>query len=143
MWKFVDSGGLEEARQQALYVELQDKDIKTPASITREKAFAILNRCHEAFAGSGDLAFSGFTANSTKKSESLAKYRIQALLTSFDECKAHNTLFDVVQFNPESKLDLRFLIRNMRKHLSALVGLLALFGFTGHRIVIQIVAIQK
>jgi hypothetical protein len=40
------------------------------------------------------LRFSGFTANSTKKSEWLAKDRIQAVLTSFNECKAHNTLFE-------------------------------------------------
>jgi AbiV family abortive infection protein len=91
VWKFVRSSGLEQARQQGLYVELQDKDIKTPARITREKAFDILKLCHEAFAGSGDIAFSGFEAYSTKKSEWLATDAIQAVLTSFNECKAHNT----------------------------------------------------
>jgi hypothetical protein len=89
-WQFVNSGGLEQTRQQALYVEMSQNRVRTPARITREQTFALITRCHAALHGSGDLAFSGFTADATIKSERLATRELSEVDSALQACVMHN-----------------------------------------------------
>lgn len=87
---FVNSGGLEQTRQQALYVEMTHNKIQTPVRITRQKTFTLIKLCHNAFHGTGDLAFSGFVAESTTKSEWLATRELGEVDSAMQTCMAHN-----------------------------------------------------
>lgn len=72
---------------------MRHKEIKIPASITREKAFRMLEMSFNAFIETGDLAFSGFDASLTSKSEWLASETIEQLKREFDQCAARNRSF--------------------------------------------------
>ncbi len=89
-WRYINSGGLEQTRQQALYVELSDKKIGTPHRVTRVKAFDVIMRCREAFFGIADLGYSGFNCESTSKSEWLASLARDEIELAFEMCSAHN-----------------------------------------------------
>ena len=69
---FIDSGGLEIAKQQAFYVELIGNAVTTPSRITREKARGLLSDVLSAIAQSGDIGLNGFHCESTAQSERLA-----------------------------------------------------------------------
>lgn len=90
LWLFVNSGGLEQARQQALYVEISQNRVRTPARITRERTFEWITRCHAALRGSGELAFSGFTADVTTKAEWLATRELSRADSALQACVVHN-----------------------------------------------------
>lgn len=93
IWFWVDRRGLERKKQDALYVEMGHKEIKIPASVTREKAFKMLEMSFNAFVKTGDLAFSGFDASPTSKSEWLASETKKQLKREFDQCAANNHSF--------------------------------------------------
>ena len=87
---YIQSGGMENSRQQSLYVEMAKKKILTPSRITIEKSFEMIKLCFDAFQGTADLAFNGFTAAPTDKSEWLAKRALQEILESFEICLSHH-----------------------------------------------------
>ena len=89
-WMHIDTGGLEYARQQALYVELSNKKVGTPQRVKKEKTFDMLTKCQEAIIGTGDLGFSGFAAESTSKSEWLINQAIDEVKGAFERCVEHN-----------------------------------------------------
>lgn len=90
LWAFVNSGGLEQTRKQALYVEMTHDTVQTPDRITPQKTFALIKLCHAAFHGTGDLGFSGFTAESTAKSDWLATRELGGVDSAIKTCMAHN-----------------------------------------------------
>jgi len=90
LWSFVDSGGFEQTRQQSLYVEMTHKAVNTPDRITPRKTFRIIQLCYDAFHGTGDLAFSGFEADSTSKSEWLATRELGEVNVAMESCLKHN-----------------------------------------------------
>jgi AbiV family abortive infection protein len=87
---FIYSGRLEQTRQQALYVEMVGNKVQTPNRITSRKTFELIKLCHTAFRETGDLAFSGFTATSTEKSEWLATRELGEVDSAMQICVAHN-----------------------------------------------------
>jgi hypothetical protein len=90
LWPFIKSGGLEQTRQQALYVEMTPKSIGTPERITPDKTFKLIKLCYDAFHETGDLGFSGFTASSTAKSEWLAARELGVVESAMKSCIAHS-----------------------------------------------------
>lgn len=57
-FRYIDEGGLETAKQQALYVELTDEyDVLAPSRITQGKAFGMLEDVLRGFKESRDIAF--------------------------------------------------------------------------------------
>ncbi len=88
--EFVYSGGLEQTRQQALYVEMEDNSVQTPSRITSQKTFTLIELCHAAFHETADLGFSGFRAESTAKSEWLASRELSKVDEAMQTCVAHN-----------------------------------------------------
>lgn len=92
-WRYIVDGGLEQTRRQALYVELSGKRVETPQRVTRAKSFELLNKCYEVFSGIGDLAFSGFTAYSTSKSEWSANLALEEVRSAFEMCSEHSRRF--------------------------------------------------
>jgi AbiV family abortive infection protein len=95
--EFVYSGRLEQTRQQALYVEMADDTIQTPNRVTSQKTFALIKLCHAAFHGTRDLGFSGFTAESTVKSEWLATRELGEVDSAMQTCIAHNSAIKKVK----------------------------------------------
>ena len=89
-WRYIDSGGLEYARQQALYVEMSKKKVEAPLRINSAKAFDQLSKCRDAIAGTGDLGFNGFAAEPTSKSEWLTNQAMDEVNAAFERCVAYN-----------------------------------------------------
>ena len=89
-WSFVNSGGVEQTRQQSLYVEMTNKAVNTPDQITPRKTFWVIQLCYDAFHGTEDLAFSGFNADSTSKSEWLATRELGEVNLAMESCLKHN-----------------------------------------------------
>jgi AbiV family abortive infection protein len=89
-WKtrFVDSGGLEAAKQHAFYVELTGPSVVTPSRITREKARAFLRDVLDAIEMSGDIGFNGFHCESTPQSEKQAAEALSQARQAFAESDA-------------------------------------------------------
>lgn len=88
--RFVAGGGLDQTKQQALYVELQDWVVLTPSRITQAKAFALLQDVLAAFESSGDVAFFGFAGISTPKSDWLAREQLEVAKEAFAVCLRRN-----------------------------------------------------
>lgn len=88
--KFIDLGGLEQSRQKALYVEMDDNKIRTPNEFTSQKVFELITLCQATFHEMGDIGFSGFWAASTKKSEWLASRELERIDEAMNHCLAHN-----------------------------------------------------
>ena len=88
--EFIYSGGLEQWRQQALYVDMVDNSIQTPSRITYQKTFSLIELCHTSFHEIEDLGFSGFTATTTAKSEWLASREFSKVDEAMKNCVVHN-----------------------------------------------------
>lgn len=84
--RFVFSGGLEKSRQQALYVELESAEVRTPSRITKEKSLALIKDIKQAIEASGDIGFSGFDAFSNSKSEWQFEEQMDLVRSAFKLC---------------------------------------------------------
>ena len=69
---------------------MEHNSIQTPDRITVRKAFELIKMCHDAFHGSGDIGFSGFTAESTTRSKWLAGREIDEVDSAMKTCVEHN-----------------------------------------------------
>ena len=84
--QFIDSGGLEVAKQQAFYVELIGASVTTPSRITRDKARGLLRDVLNAIEMSGDIGFNGFRCETTPQSESQAAEILSQARKAFAGC---------------------------------------------------------
>ena len=87
LWRWIDSAGLEKERQIALYVEMEGDRIQTPQRITKEKILRVMKLCLDGFDGTGELAYSGFEAYSSSKSEWLAQRALAHIKELYGTCK--------------------------------------------------------
>ena len=86
LWRWINSAGLEKERQNALYVEMEGDRIQTPQRITKEKALMVLKLCLDGLDGTGDLAFNGFGAYTSNKSEWLAQRTLDHVRELYGTC---------------------------------------------------------
>ena len=84
--RFVIDGGMENSRQQALYVELENDKVRTPSRITQEKTFALIGKVLQAFEASGDIGFSGFAAVGNSKSDWQFEEQITIIRSAYKSC---------------------------------------------------------
>jgi AbiV family abortive infection protein len=84
--RYIFEGGLEKARQQAIYVELEGVKVRTPSRITKGKAFALIQDVKQAIEASGDIGFSGFAAISNTKTEWQFKEQMALVRDAFETC---------------------------------------------------------
>ncbi len=83
---WVHSGGLENDRRIALYVEMTQKSIHTADRITRAKAKRVLDLCHSGLVTSAELAFNGFAAIPSAKADWQAAIAVKQIEDAHARC---------------------------------------------------------
>jgi AbiV family abortive infection protein len=68
IWDYVSSGGLDQRRQSALYVDVVNFKIKSPKEINSDKAYELINMTYDAFNKIEDIGFNGYQCIPTEKS---------------------------------------------------------------------------
>lgn len=79
LWAWVDSGGLENERRIALYVDMTDRSVKSVDRITEAKAKRVLDLCYSGLVDSAELAFNGVGAEPSAKVDWLAATAIKQI----------------------------------------------------------------
>jgi AbiV family abortive infection protein len=89
--QFITEGGLESAKQQALYVELTDEyEVLTPSRISQDKAFGMLQDVLAALKESRDVAYMRADDwESTPRSQWQAAEQLRIATAAFDRCTAY------------------------------------------------------
>lgn len=76
---WVDSGGLENERRIALYVEMTNRSVNSVDRITEAKAKRVLDLCYSGLVDSAKLAFNGVGAEASAKVDWLAATAIKQI----------------------------------------------------------------
>jgi AbiV family abortive infection protein len=79
LWAWVHSGGLENERRIALYVEMTSGSVFSTDRVSEAKAKRVLELCYDGLRNSAELAFNGFAAMPSDKGDRLAATAIKQI----------------------------------------------------------------
>ena len=81
---WIDSGGLENERRIALYVEMNDRSVNSTDRITEAKTMRLLDLCYSGLVNSAELAFNGVAAMPSAKADWLAATAMKQIEAAHD-----------------------------------------------------------